>query len=316
MGDGSGGDDGHGGDDGVPAEAERSSAIDLAIDRLVMGHHEQATATVVVALREAGLDPIVLKGLSVQRRLYPDEVRTSTDIDLLLAPGQVRAGERALAALGYERFGVAGHASAWEAAGRVPVDLHRTLPGCAASPTRVWRTLAEHRTTVDIDGTEVAVLDGPALAVHLAIHLTQTATERQVDDLARAVAGLSDEEWTVAATIARALGVEAALAWALGEVPGGAARRRALGLSPVERDQLPPRKPREAGIARFVRSPVHWRDRLVELGNTARWAASPRGQSSWAAAHDRGVLRAPVGSARALAQRTWHHLVRRARPLR
>ena len=237
------------------------TAQDRALARLVARRHEAETAAVVADLSRRGVTAVVLKGVGVAHHLYPDEVRPSSDVDLLVAPREQRRARRALVGLGYARFGRQGHATSWTAPGRVPVDLHRTLPFCQAGPGRVWRTLAAHRTTVRVAdgpteaGSEVVVLDAPATAVHLTIHLTQGATERPLEDLRRAVAVLSDDEWRAARRIAAALGTEASMAWALGQVPGGDEVRASLGLVPVERGAVPASKPSEAGgyaIARAI----------------------------------------------------------------
>ncbi len=53
------------------------------------------------ALAGAGVVPVLLKGYGLARRLYPDALqRATTDVDLLVARGEVDASVRALTALG------------------------------------------------------------------------------------------------------------------------------------------------------------------------------------------------------------------------
>ena len=276
--------------------------------RLLMHRNQQDSVDIVAALRSRGLSPILLKGVATRELLYPSEVRRSSDVDLLVAPSEHRACQRALADLGFSRRRAGGHASSWQAPGRAPVDLHRTLPRCGVSARRVWHTLAEHRRTITILGSEVTVLDAPAMAVHLAIHLTQTSHDRQLEDMARAVAVLSPDEWSVAAAVARRIGATSSLAWALDQVPGGAEVRRGLGLPEMSRGQLPARKPSEADLVRFVTSPVHWRERAAGLAATTRRLASRESSTTWAVAHGRPAPTTTAAAVATLAARAWHDL--------
>ncbi|MBX3285230.1 MAG: nucleotidyltransferase family protein [Actinobacteria bacterium] len=276
--------------------------------RLLMRRNQQDSVDVVVELRSRGLSPVLLKGVATRELLYPSEVRRSGDVDLLVAPSEHRACRRALADLGFSMGRNDGHASSWGAAGQTPVDLHRTLPRCGASARRVWRALAEHRTTITVLGSELTVLDGPAMAVHLAIHLTQTTEDRQLEDMRRAVAVLSPEEWSGAAAIARRIGASASLSWALDQVAGGTEVRRSLGLAAVSREQLPVTKPSEAGLVTFLTSPVHWRQRTVALANATRRVTSRESLTTWARTHGRPQPTTTAGSIATLVARAWHHL--------
>lgn len=269
--------------------AASAGARDLAMARLLMAHRHGDAARLVVELRRRGVEPLVLKGVGVQRLLYPDEVRPSCDVDVLVAPADLRAARRALVEAGFTRFGRFGHATAWGSPTRTPVDLHRTLPRSGVSARSAWRLLAQHRTTVDVEGIQVPVLDAAATAVHLTIHLTQGVGERPLEDLRRAVAQLAPHDWRAALGLARQLGTTTSMAWALDQVPGGEQRREELGLPTVARADLPVRTPREAGVARFATSSVHWRERAGALVATAARLGSKRSLATWAGAQGRPV---------------------------
>jgi len=83
------------------------------VSRLLMRRNQRATVALVAELEGRGLSPIVLKGVATQALLYPAETRTSTDIDLLVAPREQRAAKRALADLGYEQYFTTGYATSW-----------------------------------------------------------------------------------------------------------------------------------------------------------------------------------------------------------
>jgi hypothetical protein len=291
-----------------PGATSTSAAQDGVVTRLLMRRNQQEAVAIVDALRRRGLSPVVLKGAGVQHHLYAGAVRTSSDVDLLVAPSEQRRARRVLADLGFSIFGRTGHATSWTAPGRTPVDLHRTLPYCQVGARAAWRTLAGHHQTIAVETGSLTVLDRPGTAVHLTIHLTQGAGDRQLADLHRAVLELSADEWSQALTIARALGTAPSMAWALDQVPGGAAVRARLGMPEVARVEIPPLKPSEAGVARFVASPVHWRERSHAVVPSVRRVTSRRSLTGWASIQGRPVPTTTLDFAATLAARTWHHL--------
>ncbi|MCB0961791.1 MAG: nucleotidyltransferase family protein [Acidimicrobiales bacterium] len=243
-----------------------------AVARFFAAPNRRATRGVVDALRTAGIDVIVLKGVATQQLLYPMDPRVSCDVDVLVAPADRRRCRRRLRELGYRPVHLGTHATTWRAPGRQSIDAHLTLPRCARSPRTVWRLLVRHRTEIDVDGAMVPVLAPEAMAVHLTLHGAQSAGERQLEDLRRAVAQLDDPTWAAAARLADDLGVVPTFAWALDQVPGGAARRDRLGLAPVPTEALPQRKLLEGSARGFVTSSVHWRERWRDLVGSAQRA--------------------------------------------
>ena len=106
----------------------------------------------VTVLRDAGIEPVLLKGLSVSRRYPADVVRLSGDIDLVVRPDEFDRAKRAIAAA--RRNGIA-----------VSVDLHHD-DMWVDLPRSDFRDFTK---MIDIDGTSVRVL-GPELQLHVLAH--------------------------------------------------------------------------------------------------------------------------------------------------
>ncbi len=132
------------------------------------------------------------------------------------------------------------HAHTYERdAGGYPqtVDLHRTLPYFGSPPGDVWRALTSSLATITLGDVHVDVLDVPQRCLHIAIHALQHAFEARgpFEDLRRAVAAASFEEWTEAAAVSRHLGAEDAMAAGLCLIPEGEALSSRLGLTTERR---------------------------------------------------------------------------------
>ena len=256
------------------------------------------TAEVVGALRGRGLDPVLLKGPVIGRRLYPGELRPYVDADLLVAPDAFAEAGAALAGLGFERV-----ERPWEREERVEhdepwrrpdgagaVDLHRTLPGVrGVAPAEAWPALAAHleSSTLPDDGGEVTVLDDAGLALLLCLHLAHHQRDgadvtRPVADLTRGVTTLPRPAWEAARGLAVRLRAEAQMARGLHAVPGGAALAAALFLPPPSEGHEGPRGlerliaargPRaRAGVVLRALGPtpayLRWRSPLARRGRT------------------------------------------------
>lgn len=243
-----------GGDHAPPPTPE----VQAALDRLHADRHARATADLVAALRSAGVDLIVLKGVGTAALLPGDEARVSADIDLLVRAGHGRRAASVLRDRGYRRDGIAPHATSWVSETETPVDVHVTLPRSSVGPRRLWVALAGHRTELEVGGSTVPVLDAPASVLHLALHTTQAgAGSRERRELALALARYDDRTWGEAARLAEAIGLASTLSSALGQVEGGESRRTALALPAVGPDAVPVRSIGERGVGPFVRSSVH-----------------------------------------------------------
>jgi hypothetical protein len=202
------------------------------------------TGEVVGALREAGIEPVLLKGPVLAEWLYEaGESRDYKDADLLVDPGRYEDAEGVLASLGFvlantrDDWRRLRHAREWaDAEGRC-IDLHRTLPGVRyLEPKATWRRVREHRVPWSLPGgVTVDALDEPARTLVVALHVTHHASHPglrapAVVELERAVERLPVELWSRAAALAGDLQATPDLAHALAAVPNGPPLAAALEL--------------------------------------------------------------------------------------
>jgi hypothetical protein len=198
----------------------------------------------VKALRAQDVRCILLKGPALERWLYDGELRSYVDVDLLVSPDDWSATEAVLVELGYERgvddkdippFDRPLHAYAWIAPREPSVDLHRTLPGAAASEATVWLALGVDTELLEVDGTKVEVLAPPARAVLVALHAAHHgAGERKpLEDLSRALERVDRATWDAAARIARRLDAVDAFGAGLRLLPAGRRLATELALPPT-----------------------------------------------------------------------------------
>ena len=113
---------------------------------------DAAMVEVMGALREAGVDALVLKGVVIARWLYgEDEARGYRDCDLLADPERFATAGRALEAIGFHLDAdEAAHPCSWDEAraqvwhrfdDEVVIDLHWRLTGTRVAPERSWAVL-------------------------------------------------------------------------------------------------------------------------------------------------------------------------------
>jgi hypothetical protein len=259
--------------DEFPAELAEVAAAGWR--RQIVARNDRDSAALAARFTAYGLHPIVLKGPATRAALGEASERTSSDVDLLVGPAEFNAAERLLRSVGYRRVkGV--HADTWWAPGQPDVDLHWTIPRVGVDARRVWEVLDSCRVPLLVgdgqggpgaQGGRIEVLAPGARLVHLAIHATLDATGRPQDDLRGAAARLTPADWEAAATVARDLNVAESVAWALASVGLDADAAR------FGRPHLEPAMPHEAGFVAFVRSRVHWRERLRRQQRlTEKWA--------------------------------------------
>jgi hypothetical protein len=211
---------------------------------------EEMSARLTARMREAGVDALVIKGVATERWLYGQtDPRPSIDVDLLVAPAQVRAAESVLMERGFvSRFD--GHAPEWadqhghawlSAGDLLPVDLHRRIWGCTADPERVWDLLWQDRETIRLVPGAIEVPGVVARTMMAATHASQHAerSPQALADLRRALQVEPPETWRDALALAEQCGATAALAAGLGLVPEGAAVLHALDLLAPAQTDLP-----------------------------------------------------------------------------
>ena len=214
-------------------DALATAAANLAVDAVSL--------EVLGALGDAGIAPILLKGPALARQLYDDPAeRSYVDCDLLVAPQDVAGAEAALAALDFAPALAESMVPEWQRHGRewrretdgATVDLHSSLPGADGPPDRVWTELLRHTRPLALGREDVTVLDGPASALHAALHAGQhgAAISKPLRDLELAIERLPRECWADAAALAGTLGAEARLASGLALLPAGRELARDLGL--------------------------------------------------------------------------------------
>lgn len=200
---------------------------------------DATTVRTVTALRNAGIDPILLKGPSFAAWLYgANSPRTYVDSDLLIPPASIDKASRVLSGLGYvpmtEMPDQAPHSTTWlPTAGGADVDLHTRLPLTDESVDSIAR-LEPHTTAMQLGGIVVTVLDDPAKAVHVVIHAVQDslANPGPNHDLLRALRIAPDTVWAEAAHLANQLGAADAFAVGLSAFPEGRALCGRIGLDP------------------------------------------------------------------------------------
>jgi hypothetical protein len=215
----------------VVSEAVLCAVRNLAVDRM--------TAEVTDALAEAGIRTILLKGPAIVRWLYDDaELRPYCDCDLLVAPDAVDAAERVLERCGFRPAplddmpdDVPRHAREWVRPGAM-VDLHATLAGAEVDPSALWDVLSQLTETMRVGGAELEVLQPPARAVALVLHVAKDGARvgKVRQDLSHALDRLPISLWEEATLLARRIDAAGAFATGLRLAPAGAALADHLGL--------------------------------------------------------------------------------------
>lgn len=167
-------------------------------------------------LGDNGIRAILLKGPAIRLWLYDDGTpRLYADIDLLVDPELLLAGESVLAGVGFEhpiddpwdREGP-WHAREWMKPGEeVRIELHRTVPGIGVQPTEAWQVLSKQTDPFPLRGAVVDALDLPTRAMHIALHAAQDGGRlgKGLDDLYRALDRVSFEQWSQALEVATRL---------------------------------------------------------------------------------------------------------------
>lgn len=119
---------------GPAATVARALRPDLSESALLEMAQTSAATQLTARFAEAGLRTIILKGTALGHQLYPDRphVRRSSDIDVLIASGDLDAADSALAAIGWKRRWPA--QDAWPRRGRDMFQLlanvfEYTVPG-------------------------------------------------------------------------------------------------------------------------------------------------------------------------------------------
>jgi Uncharacterised nucleotidyltransferase len=211
---------------------------------------DAATAEVLRAFEDSGVQSLLLKGASFLRWLYREgETRVYFDCDLLVRPGDHDAAGRVLRSLGFVAdLDESKMPSWWREHGvrwrrsedSSVVDLHSTLEGVCTDEQRLWQVLRSDSETLDVGRYPARVLSVPGRALHLALHAAQHGRDAPlvVQELDLALTRIEWDIWRAAAALAASLDATAAFAAGLRLVPAGKALADRLGLRTDQPDHL------------------------------------------------------------------------------
>jgi hypothetical protein len=202
------------------------------------------TAEVVRAMRARAIEPVLLKGPVIARRLYSEqpERRVYCDCDLLVGPGDTERARALLTELGF-RAQEHPLIEADEHHARIflrsddgaNVDLHRTLHGMErVAADRVWAMVGRHLSQMEVGGASVNVPDPVLTTLNVALHPVPAdgPTSKPWQDLELALARVDDVTWGAAVSLARELGIESELSARLQRLAAGAQLAERLMISP------------------------------------------------------------------------------------
>jgi hypothetical protein len=216
-------------------DGRQAAARSLAIDAV--------TAQIVQALRQADVEPILLKGPAVADLLYAGSDRAYTDADLLVSEDALPRAEAVLGEHGFQRLPVAveptiglPHAAPWvRRDDGAEVDLHRSLAGVGVAPSELWRALEPLTRRALVARTEVRALDAVAQAFVVTLHAGQHGPEaaKPIEDLRRAIDQLDEGVWRESAALAERVAADISFAHGLRLANGGDELARRLGLAPA-----------------------------------------------------------------------------------
>jgi Uncharacterised nucleotidyltransferase len=237
---------------------------------------DRVSAEVIGAMRGAGIDTILLKGPSIARWLYPAGGRSYIDTDILVPACAVDHAAGVLRSLGFTDLLAGFHPRELDThsaettfvrraeSGHGPdglVDLHHNLPGLPAPSEALWQAFTADAETMRIGGADVRVAGRTALALHIVLHAAQHGFHGHTgEDLSRAIAAMSADDWRDTAELAARLGV--------GDVLGAGLRSQAAGADLADRLGLPGRSLAEslfwprlaprgsASVAAFLSAPT------------------------------------------------------------
>ncbi len=239
------------------------AAQTLAVDAVTM--------QVVKALREGGVDPILLKGPSFASWLYGNRMpRPYIDTDLLIDPKTSGIAGTALRNLGYEPLpsppGPRPAATTWLKQGSAgSVDLHTGI-WLFDETADAWERLQKHTQPMLLAGLAVTVLDDVAKTVHVVTHALQHEFKEAGPncDLELALRLVPEDTWRAASAFAAEVGAYDAFAWTLSTWPSAQAMAQRVG---VERPASPSARIRllTAGVSGTGAGTFH------QLGELSRW---------------------------------------------
>ncbi len=198
---------------------------------------DKFTVEIVAAFTAVNVDVLLLKGPTFTEWLYPDEIRTYGDSDLLVSPANWEHASRLLEQWGFRSWvlrplSVDPGGTDFERDGRV-VDLHFTIPGLFGDPHMIWTALWKDAQTRDVAGAQMRVLHPDALLMHVAVHAGHHANFdecKAFEDLRRALARAEARQWQDALLLAETFDGVAAFVTGLNTMEAGRDVARYLGI--------------------------------------------------------------------------------------
>ena len=195
---------------------------------------DAATAEVVAALRERGVESVVLKGPALSDWYPPDSGRTYVDGDVWVSPSLVAAAETVLSELGFtptqDERGLPAwweeHGSSWfREQDHGKIDLHRRLQGAGADPAQTWELLWQRSEPLTVAELPARRLDTAARALYVTLHAAHhgAGDTRGWPHLVAALAAVDDEGWGRALELATTLDALDSFSAGLRLLPAGAA---------------------------------------------------------------------------------------------
>jgi hypothetical protein len=223
----------------APGRALLNAARALGCDRV--------SAEVVGAFQGAGIPSILLKGPSIAQWLYPSGGRSYLDTDLLVPAFEFSRAGAVLKSLGFLELLEGFHSfersldpGAETAFVRRPglgggggefVDLHRNLPRLSTPDEFLWEAFSAGTEMILVSDIKVCVLGRTALALHVVLHAVQHRFQYHTsEDLRRAIAMMSADDWRPVADLAARLGVTGVMGFGLRHDAVGAEIAEGLGL--------------------------------------------------------------------------------------
>ena len=238
---------------------------------------QQAIVDVVTTLEGASVPAMLIKGEATFAALYaPDELRPTSDIDLLVPAARRSEADAALSAAGWQQAmpGLYPGESArhsvnwWKLVGglKVALDLHTTFHGVTVHPQVAWDLWWDQAVPLAIGRRTVPAPSLATTALLVAVHRTRARpTSSAAEDLRRAIAYFSPDVWRDAAEQARTLGCEVTMAAGLEtDQSGGPVIDRLQLLHPDWRERLAHRGQNNLALE------------LAELTELADWGARLR----------------------------------------
>lgn len=189
-------------------------------------------------MRAADIEPVLLKGPATAAWLYPGELRSYNDTDLLVAPSDQHIAVRVLTELGFVYADTGSsqqerddHSRTFVRAGS-EVDLHYTLSGVHVPIDQAWQLLTEELSSTTVGEVEITTFASIARTLHVVLHAADSGGQvaRTRIDLERAIAATDLPAWKLVVDLARRLSAMPAFVAGLQQVRPGVRLLAELGV--------------------------------------------------------------------------------------